>query len=94
MSKAKKIKPSPPEPPKEQPTEPFIPSGKPIPNSRYFRGYCPRCRTPTRVKTPDDAEKVYCEDCEPRNVGVGNPHGSLNSADNDPDAYRAATDQD
>lgn len=66
--------------------------GDPIPNSRYFRAFCPRCDAPVRVeeyiikKNPT----IFCEEFSLPHKGVGNPNPGWF---NDTDAFKKANDQ-
>lgn len=56
--------------------------GDPIPHSRYYRNFCCRCGEPMRVvesKREDDG--LYCRDCDPPHMGVGNPRSTIIESD-------------
>lgn len=69
--------------------------GEPIPGSRFFRSFCPRCQTPMRVTRwrARNGIDTFCSDCEPSPAAcaVGNANTRLNGVDADPDAYARAT---
>lgn len=47
------------------PRAPHVARGERIPGSRYFRGYCCRCKEPIRVATPGACKDdlATCEEC-------------------------------
>lgn len=47
-------------------------AGDPIPGSKLYRGFCPRCWTPMRVNNKIGIA-TECERCNPPHVGVGRP---------------------
>ena len=63
--------------------------GLPIKDSCLFRGFCPRCLAPVRLTAAKIHNKssVFCEDCSPRHIGVGNGLSVVNDVDHDPDAF-------
>ena len=59
--------------------------GDRIPGSRYYRSFCARCQEPMRVVKAALDGPVWCRECDPPHVGVGNPHTT--SDDHDQGGY-------
>ena len=69
--------------------------GDPIPGSKWFRSFCPRCDAPMRVTAENLKVYIQCSDCDPPHTGVGRntaPRGT-SGVDGDHDAF-ARSDQD
>ena len=64
--------------------------GSSIPDSRYYRSFCPGCMAPTRVTKAvlEIYSAVYCIECEPSHQGCSSPVTGLDSVDRDVDAYQ------
>jgi len=56
-------------------------AGDPIPGSRYFREFCVRCGAALRVTDNKIGTQCWCNDCDPKHIGVGNHRGQLDDHD-------------